>query len=127
MGEQILYQKEGIPFDALDFPDNQESLQLIEGKPFGIFVMLDEECKLMKGSDKSLNGKLHKQFEKHPKFKIIRQKPDVFVVHHFAGPVEYLSTGFVDKNKDALRVDLVECCYASENPNVVELFQEVKD
>eukprot|EP00929_Paragymnodinium_shiwhaense_P105640 TRINITY_DN7068_c0_g2_i3.p1 TRINITY_DN7068_c0_g2~~TRINITY_DN7068_c0_g2_i3.p1 ORF type:complete len:1669 (+),score=441.76 TRINITY_DN7068_c0_g2_i3:89-5095(+) len=123
--EQELYSREGIPWDALDFPDNQDCLDLLQGRPQGILALLDEECKMPRGTDKGFCSKLWKAFDKHARFDIIKTKPDSFVVKHFAGPVEYLSDHFVEKNKDTLRDDLIHCCYGSSLPVVQSLFEEL--
>eukprot|EP00927_Polykrikos_kofoidii_P033783 TRINITY_DN28629_c0_g1_i1.p1 TRINITY_DN28629_c0_g1~~TRINITY_DN28629_c0_g1_i1.p1 ORF type:complete len:1639 (-),score=351.19 TRINITY_DN28629_c0_g1_i1:61-4977(-) len=122
--EQDLYKREDIPFDAQDFPDNTDVLELIEGKA-GILAMLDEECKVPKGSDQGFNGKLWKQFDKHARFAFVRHKPTLFTVKHFAGNVEYVVEGFMEKNKDALLEDLVESCYGSSSPFVKSLFEDL--
>ena len=36
--EEQLYEREGIPWDALDFPDNQDSVDLLAGKGTGVFA-----------------------------------------------------------------------------------------
>ena len=48
-----------------------------------------------------------------------------FVIKHFAGPVSYCSDGFLDKNKDQLSNDLIECMGASSNSFIVQLFRQV--
>ena len=52
LGEQP-YEREGIPWDPLDLPDNQDAVDLLQGKPSGIFALLDEECVVPGGSDKA--------------------------------------------------------------------------
>ena len=42
--EEKLYASEGIGWDPLDFPDNQDCLDVLQEKPKGVFAMLDEEC-----------------------------------------------------------------------------------
>eukprot|EP00434_Breviolum_minutum_P005396 symbB.v1.2.004758.t1/scaffold242.1/size254583/5 len=54
--EEQLYEREGIPWDALDFPDNQDSVDLLAGKKEGVFAMLDEECIVPNGSDQGHQG-----------------------------------------------------------------------
>lgn len=70
--EQDEYLKEGIVWTMIDFYDNQPCIDLIESK-LGILDLLDEECRMPKGSDDSWVGKLvekcskYKHFEK-PRF-----------------------------------------------------------
>jgi hypothetical protein len=51
--EQQEYEREGIEWSFIDFPDNQEVLDLIEKKRTGIISILDEQCRLTKCTDQS--------------------------------------------------------------------------
>ncbi|GMH53810.1 hypothetical protein TL16_g01533 [Triparma laevis f. inornata] len=107
--EQELYKKEKIQWSFIEFPDNQDVLDLIQGRPDGILAMLDDECRLPKGSDKKWVGRLYKQYgESNSRFSSTsKQKRDcVFCVRHFAGVVEYMAeTGFCEKVSGELRRD----------------------
>lgn len=48
--------------------------------------------------------------------------PARFVVRHYAGPVEYASDGFLDKNNDTMSDDLVGLFAASHSPFLKSLF-----
>jgi len=48
--EQEEYVKEGIDWTFITFSDNQPVIDLIEAKPIGILNLLDEECKMPKGT-----------------------------------------------------------------------------
>ncbi|CAJ1441487.1 unnamed protein product [Effrenium voratum] len=79
------------------------------------------------GSDQGFCNKLIKQHKGHRRFDEIKTKPTWFVIKHFAGPVSYCSDGFLDKNKDQLSNDLIECMGSSTNGFIVDLFkQDVK-
>eukprot|EP00933_Yihiella_yeosuensis_P053397 TRINITY_DN5162_c1_g1_i1.p1 TRINITY_DN5162_c1_g1~~TRINITY_DN5162_c1_g1_i1.p1 ORF type:complete len:1220 (+),score=306.13 TRINITY_DN5162_c1_g1_i1:2-3661(+) len=121
--EEQLYEREGIPWDALDFPDNQEAVDLLQAKSTGIFAMLDEECVVPNGSDQGFVNKMMKQHKGHRRFDELKTKPSWFVVKHFAGPVGYCSEAFLDKNRDQLGNDLVECMGNSSNTFVQTLFR----
>ncbi|KAJ8343984.1 hypothetical protein SKAU_G00313130 [Synaphobranchus kaupii] len=56
--EQEEYMKEQIPWTLIDFYDNQPCINLIEAK-MGVLDLLDEECKMPKGSDDSWAQKLY--------------------------------------------------------------------
>lgn len=43
--EQEEYRKENIKWKDIEFMDNTGCLQLIEGKPFGLLCVLDDQCK----------------------------------------------------------------------------------
>ncbi|CAE7446087.1 XI-2 [Symbiodinium pilosum] len=116
--------RENIPWDALDFPDNQDSVDLLAGKGTGVFAMLDEECIVPNGSDQGYCNKLIKQHKGHRRFDEIKTKPTWFVIKHFAGPVSYCTDSFLDKNRDQLSNDLIECVGNSSNQFVANLFRK---
>eukprot|EP00746_Dinoflagellata_sp_MGD_P147503 gnl/MRDRNA2_/MRDRNA2_79839_c0_seq2.p1 gnl/MRDRNA2_/MRDRNA2_79839_c0~~gnl/MRDRNA2_/MRDRNA2_79839_c0_seq2.p1 ORF type:complete len:1840 (+),score=496.69 gnl/MRDRNA2_/MRDRNA2_79839_c0_seq2:156-5675(+) len=120
--ENRLYQEEGISTEAIEFPDNQDVIDLISGKQMSIFVLLDEECRIPKGLDKSFCSKLHKEHQNHPRFGIDKRKVEWFIVKHFAGPVSYLSDGFMDKNKDELGENIVEAMKQTKLDFIQNLF-----
>mmetsp|Transcript_70275 Transcript_70275/g.168404 ORF Transcript_70275/g.168404 Transcript_70275/m.168404 type:complete len:1729 (+) Transcript_70275:106-5292(+) len=124
--EEQLYEREGIPWDPLDFPDNQDSVDLLQQKATGVFAMLDEECMVPNGSDANFCSKLirqHTQTKKHKRFEEIKVKPTWFTIKHFAGPVSYCTDSFMDKNKDQLSHDLVEAMAGSSDGFVAGLFK----
>jgi len=122
--EEQLYEREGIPWDALDFPDNQDSVDILQAKSTGIFAILDEECVVPQGSDQGFCNKIIKQHKGHRRFDEIKTKPTWFVIKHFAGPVSYCSDSFLDKNKDQLSNDLIECMGGSKNEFIAGLFKK---
>lgn len=91
-----------------------------KGGPAGVFALLDEECLFPKGSDTSFASKLKSTFgstdnssgsngSHHPHFAVAPlDKAEEFSINHFAGPVKYNSTGFLEKNKDNLSHELLE-------------------
>lgn len=124
--EEALYKNEGIQWDPLDFPDNQDCVDLLQSVPSGVFAMLDEECIVPQGSDKSFASKLSKQHTgKHSRFAQVKTKPSWFIVNHFAGPVSYCSDNFLEKNRDQLLPDVQEAVSKSESPFVQYLFTEL--
>merc|ERR1719382_1068015 len=88
-----------------------------------IFTLLDEECRLPKGSEQSLVQKLWKTFEKNERFKIEPRKPTSFAVVHFAGVVSYNSENFLDKNLDELGELLKQAIQSSADPFVTGLLE----
>ncbi len=93
-------------------------------RPVGILSLLDEECKFPNGSDKSLLEKLHTKLV--PAFKNHYSKPrtagSTFGVKHYAGLVNYDTTGFLDKNKDSLFDELAQLVKDSDVPFIAGLF-----
>lgn len=131
--ERSMYEEEGISLDNVQFEDNGECVNLIEGKPFGLISLLEEECNLgNNGSDLGYINKLEKNFgtgkpAANKYFVKHKTKPDCFQVVHFAGAVEYSVTGFLDKNRDTLSNTCRETMMASQIPLIAELFVEKGD
>ncbi|RWS07279.1 unconventional myosin-Vc-like protein, partial [Dinothrombium tinctorium] len=110
--EQEEYVREGIDWQFITFTDNQPVIDLIEAKPIGILNLLDEECKMPKGTDETWVAKLYAQltvgeiFQK-PKFGFQRS----FIIQHFADKVIYEVEGFLEKNRDTVweeQIDLLK-------------------
>uniref|UniRef100_A0A8D0DEZ5 Myosin VA n=1 Tax=Sander lucioperca TaxID=283035 RepID=A0A8D0DEZ5_SANLU len=122
--EQEEYMKEQIPWTLIDFYDNQPCINLIEAK-MGILDLLDEECKMPKGSDDSWAQKL---YNTHLKTCSLFEKPRMsnraFIIQHFADKVEYQCEGFLEKNKDTVNEDQINVLKASKFDLLVELFQD---
>ncbi|XP_034536062.1 unconventional myosin-Va isoform X2 [Notolabrus celidotus] len=123
--EQEEYMKEQIPWTLIDFYDNQPCINLIEAK-MGILDLLDEECKMPKGSDDSWAQKL---YNTHLKTCSLFEKPRMsnraFIIQHFADKVEYQCDGFLEKNKDTVNEEQINVLKASKKfPLLVELFQD---
>eukprot|EP00002_Diphylleia_rotans_P005132 TRINITY_DN1421_c0_g1_i1.p1 TRINITY_DN1421_c0_g1~~TRINITY_DN1421_c0_g1_i1.p1 ORF type:complete len:1546 (-),score=390.98 TRINITY_DN1421_c0_g1_i1:282-4919(-) len=121
--EEELYQSEKVPYDHVDFIDNQPVLDLIENKPSGILAMLDEEIVVPKGDDNTFLQKLHtKHTKKHEKYVKPLRPPTAFGILHYAGQVIYDTAGFLEKNKDTLYEDLLNLMTSSGNPFIRSLF-----
>ncbi|XP_044049870.1 unconventional myosin-Va isoform X9 [Siniperca chuatsi] len=123
--EQEEYMKEQIPWTLIDFYDNQPCINLIEAK-MGVLDLLDEECKMPKGSDDSWAQKL---YNTHLKTCSLFEKPRMsnraFIIQHFADKVEYQCEGFLEKNKDTVNEEQINVLKASKKFDLlVELFQD---
>nr|XP_005173732.1 unconventional myosin-Va isoform X6 [Danio rerio]XP_021329008.1 unconventional myosin-Va isoform X6 [Danio rerio] len=123
--EQEEYMKEQIPWTLIDFYDNQPCINLIEAK-MGILDLLDEECKMPKGSDDSWAQKL---YNTHLKTCALFEKPRMsnkaFIIQHFADKVEYQCDGFLEKNKDTVNEEQINVLKASKKFDLlVELFHD---
>ncbi|KFQ22198.1 Unconventional myosin-Vb, partial [Merops nubicus] len=124
--EQEEYVAEEIPWDFIDFCDNQPCIELIEGQ-LGILNLLNEECKMPQGNDTSWAQKLWRIHLGSSHFQRPRRHTDAFVVCHFAGKVEYQCDGFVEKNRDTVPEELVGLLRASKSALLAELFLEEGD
>ncbi|XP_058485353.1 unconventional myosin-Va isoform X4 [Solea solea] len=122
--EQEEYMREQIPWTLIDFYDNQPCINLIEAK-MGILDLLDEECKMPRGSDDSWAQKL---YNTHLKTCSLFEKPRMsnraFIIQHFADKVEYQCDGFLEKNKDTVNEEQIHVLKASKFDLLVELFRD---
>uniref|UniRef100_A0A7S3K5V9 Myosin motor domain-containing protein n=1 Tax=Aureoumbra lagunensis TaxID=44058 RepID=A0A7S3K5V9_9STRA len=109
--EQEEYAREQITWSFIEFPDNQDCLDVIEGgrkqmpPDGGLLTMLDDECKLPRGSDANYAARVAKSLGTTQERITISKKQAVdgiFQLRHYAGPVPYLTKGFLEKNKDEL-------------------------
>nr|XP_048275392.1 unconventional myosin-Vb isoform X1 [Myodes glareolus] len=124
--EQEEYMKEQIPWTLIDFYDNQPCIDLIEAK-LGILDLLDEECKVPKGTDQNWAQKLYERHSNSQHFQKPRMSNTAFIVVHFADKVEYLSDGFLEKNRDTVYEEHINILKASKFPLVADLFHDDKD
>ncbi|XP_074612959.1 unconventional myosin-Va-like isoform X2 [Acropora palmata] len=121
--EQEEYVKEEIEWAFINFYDNQPCIDLIESK-LGILDLLDEECKMPKGADRSWVQKLYKNHLNKKHFSKPRMSETAFIVHHFADNVEYEVKGFVEKNRDTVNKEHLAILKASEYETVGDLFTD---
>ncbi|XP_044056593.1 unconventional myosin-Vb [Siniperca chuatsi] len=124
--EQEEYVREELAWSRIEFSDNQQCINLIEGQ-LGLFDLLDEECRMPKGSDESWVRKLYDQHltsKPHPHFRKPRMSNSAFIVVHFADMVQYECDGFLDKNRDTVFEELINILKASQSELVAELFQQ---
>lgn len=123
--EQKEYTREGIEWSFVEFPDNQDCLDLIEGKPQGLLAMLDDECRMgIRGTDKNYASRLYKEHTSNPRFAADagNQIKLQFVLKHYAGPVSYTVVTFCDKNKDELPKESNELFASSSMTFLRDLF-----
>ncbi|KAL4617287.1 unconventional myosin-Vb isoform X3 [Arapaima gigas] len=124
--EQEEYMKEQIPWTLIDFYDNQPCIDLIEAK-LGILDLLDEECKVPKGTDQNWAQKLYDRHLSSSHFQKPRMSNVSFIVIHFADKVEYQCDGFLEKNRDTVYEEQINILKASKFQLVADLFQDAKD
>lgn len=138
--EQEEYAREGIEWDYVNFGlDLQPTIDLIEtsGNAIGILSLLDEECIMPKATDLTFTNKLHSIWasepqpgeEEHPgklKYEPSRFEQG-FIVHHYAGRVEYRTDGWLEKNKDPLNDNVTRVLAASGEKYIASLFSDYGD
>uniref|UniRef100_A0A8C7TVE5 Myosin VB n=1 Tax=Oncorhynchus mykiss TaxID=8022 RepID=A0A8C7TVE5_ONCMY len=121
--EQEEYMKEQIPWTLIDFYDNQPCIDLIEAK-LGILDLLDEECKVPKGTDQNWCQKLYDRLSSSVHFQKPRMSNISFIIIHFADKVEYQCDGFLEKNRDTVYEEHINILKASKFQLVADLFQD---
>ena len=125
--EQEEYQREGIDWSFIEFPDNQDVLDLIEKKHDGILSVLDEQCRLPRCTDATFASAIYQKCSAHPRFEVTKsmQAQLSFAIHHYAGLVEYDTGFFLEKNKDELPKETTELLKSSSYPFLAMLGQEL--
>uniref|UniRef100_A0A673C6B1 Myosin VAb n=1 Tax=Sphaeramia orbicularis TaxID=375764 RepID=A0A673C6B1_9TELE len=122
--EQEEYMKEQIPWTLIDFYDNQPCINLIEAK-LGVLDLLDEECKMPKGSDDTWAQKLYNTLlKRNAHFDKPRLSNRAFIIHHFADKVEYQCVGFLEKNKDTVNEEQINVLKKSQFEMSLRLFED---
>ncbi|KAJ0170182.1 hypothetical protein K1T71_014110 [Dendrolimus kikuchii] len=116
--EQDEYIKEEISWKMIDFYDNQPCIDLIEDR-LGVLALLDEECRVPQGSDQGFVSKLHDKCGKYPHFLKPRFGNAAFIIKHFADNVEYQCGGFLEKNRDTVSEEQLECIKSATSCRLV--------
>ena len=124
--EQNIYEKEGIDWSFINFPDNAECLSLIEKSRTGIIALLDETCIFPKGTDPMFARKLYQNCTENSNFVATKKNvvDNQFVIRHYAGEVTYNTEGFCDKNKDKLHQDIMDLLKMAGLPLIRTLFSD---
>jgi myosin-5 len=124
--EQAEYEREGIEWSFIQFPENQDVLDLIDKRGSGILCILDDQCRAPGTSDRSFALDVYNKCKNHVRFSANRKQTAVlqFCVHHYAGPVEYTTDGFVEKNRDELPKEATDLLQNSFNP-FIRLMAEI--
>lgn len=123
--EQIEYSREGIDWCEVEWMDNSECLDLVE-KNLGLISLINEESRFPKGTDQSLLQKLHSQHQKNPFYVKPRVIGKEFGIKHYAGEVMYNVEGFLEKNRDTFRDDLLSLLQDSSCELIYDLFEKVR-
>ncbi|KAK2170162.1 hypothetical protein LSH36_4g17098 [Paralvinella palmiformis] len=115
------YKNEGISADIIEFVDNRPVLDMFLAKPVGLLALLDEESNFPQASDYTLVEKFQRNIQ-CPYFKRPKSQALKFTVLHYAGKVEYDSSGFLEKNRDRLASEIISVLRLSQIALVRTLF-----
>ncbi|XP_014277405.1 unconventional myosin-XV isoform X2 [Halyomorpha halys] len=124
--EQQEYAKEKIQWQNITYTDNLPVIHLLSKKPVGILHLLDDESNFPRASDVSFLEKCHYNHALNELYSRPRLNGPEFGVKHFAGNVWYNVEGFLDKNRDTLRTDVVDLLISSSLPMVSKMFEAVR-
>ncbi|KAJ8025311.1 Unconventional myosin-X [Holothuria leucospilota] len=124
--EQHEYNTEGLPWVDIDWQDNGECLDLIE-KKLGIISLVNEESRFPKGTDETMLTKLHTTHAKNSFYIKPKVQNIMFGIHHYAGEVFYTTTGFLEKNRDTFRDDILCVLKESRSDFVYDLFETMTE
>ena len=83
---------------------------------------MDEESKFPKATDTSLVDKFHSHCKSSARYIRPRGNDISFGINHYAGKVVYDARGFLEKNRDNLSSNLIDCMTKSNIEVVAELF-----
>lgn len=123
-----IFEEEGLGqyTSLIEYKDNRPLLISLDNvkMPPGVFDLIDQTCSLNK-NDETLHSEIMKTHKNSnyigfPKF----AKQLSFIVKHTARDVEYLTDGFVEKNKDELSVFL-QAAIDTSHKEVVDIFNEI--
>uniref|UniRef100_A0A8K9XJW2 Unconventional myosin-X-like n=1 Tax=Oncorhynchus mykiss TaxID=8022 RepID=A0A8K9XJW2_ONCMY len=122
--EQLDYNREGIQWEAIDWMDNAECLDLIE-KKLGMLALINEESRFPKGTDYTLLEKLHSRHATNQYYMKPRVTDHQFGIKHYAGEVLYDVRGVLQKNRDTFRDDVLNMLKDSRLDFIYDLFERV--
>ncbi|XP_058888070.1 unconventional myosin-X [Acipenser ruthenus] len=122
--EQLEYNREGIHWEAIDWMDNAECLDLIE-KKLGLLALINEESRFPKGTDHTLLEKLHSRHATNHYYVKPRVVDHQFGIKHYAGEVLYDASGILEKNRDTFRDDILNMVKDSRLDFIYDLFERV--
>ncbi|CDI81904.1 Myosin, heavy polypeptide 1, skeletal muscle,adult, related, related [Eimeria acervulina] len=121
--EARLYKEEEVSTAELVYTSNAEVIGLLTDKKSSILSSLEDQCLAPGGSDEKFVAACKTAFKNNPKFKPAKVSPNInFLVSHTIGDIQYSAEGFLFKNKDVLRAEIMEVVQASTNVVVKELF-----
>ncbi|XP_055923288.1 unconventional myosin-XV [Eupeodes corollae] len=124
--EQAEYARERLEWTPLNWDDNLPVIHLLAKKPVGVFHLLDDESNFPRASDMSFLEKCHYNHALNELYSRPRIGAQEFGITHYAGQVWYCVDGFLDKNRDALRGDVLELLASSKLQLVVDLTKQLR-
>ena len=121
--EQAEYEREAIDWSYIEFVDNQDVLDLVEGAPAGVLACLDDVCRFPRAAASDFAEKLYASpaVASSARFSRPKTQPGAFTVAHYAGGVTYDTTNFLSKNRDFVVAEHEALLAGSGDPFVAAL------
>ena len=118
------YKAEGIAATKIEYKTSADVDDLFERRSGGVWVLLQEECSVPRGSDGGFSEKLCKVHGQSTVLRQVKGKSikEGFLVKHYAGPVEYGVEGWLEKNRSTLVSDMMTLLQSSGQSLVRSLF-----
>ncbi|KAL3147636.1 hypothetical protein ABBQ38_014686 [Trebouxia sp. C0009 RCD-2024] len=130
-GEQEEYAAEGIDWSYVEFIDNQDCLDLLEGSPINpalaVFPLIDEACRMPRATYQDLAHTVRTRLAEQRRFEAPKRPPHSFSVDHYAGKVTYSTLLLMDKNKDFVIAEHAALLKASGFQFARSLFEDADD
>lgn len=119
--EQAEYVRERLEWTPLPWEDNLPVIHLLAKKPVGIFHLLDDESNFPRAHDLSYLEKCHYNHALNELYSRPRIGAQEFGITHYAGQVWYCVEGFLEKNRDSVRYDLLDLLSTSKQSLVLDM------
>lgn len=105
-------------------------VNLLSKKPLGILAILDDECNFPKATDQSFVEKCHHNHALNENYQRARLSSSCheFGIRHFKQTsrlVWYQVEGFIEKNRDSLRADIMELLLSSKMSIVSDMLRKL--
>lgn len=124
--EQAEYARERLEWTPLQWEDNLPVIHLLAKKPVGILHLLDDESNFPRANDLSFLEKCHYNHALNELYSRPRIGAQEFGITHYAGQVWYSVDGFLEKNRDAVRPDVIELLSSSQQALVTEMTKQMR-
>ncbi|XP_037913894.1 unconventional myosin-XV isoform X1 [Hermetia illucens] len=124
--EQAEYARERLEWTPLTWEDNLPVIHLLAKKPVGIFHLLDDESNFPRATDLSFLEKCHYNHALNELYSRPRIGAQEFGITHYAGQVWYCVEGFLEKNRDAVRPDVLELLGSSKLQLVADMTKQLR-
>ncbi|RLN91034.1 hypothetical protein BBJ28_00005231, partial [Nothophytophthora sp. Chile5] len=125
------YIREGLQWDHIQYQDNKDIVEVIDGK-MGIIALMNDHLRQPRGTEEALvnkfrtNHQTKKNGEVNASIDFPKVKRTQFIINHYAGSVTYETVGFMEKHRDTLQKDLLDLIQSSSIPLLPELFEDAE-